>query len=149
MAYGGAAEADPNRNRIGLATSQDGASWTRIDAAMDGADDAHALGPDACGIDARTMVEPHLLTVEDGHQLVFGVMAEGSDTNLQILSAKSSDGRAWTCASGGESLSSDDVPGRRSIHSFAVIDHRDGPPSPLIEVLGEDSSTLWLARADR
>lgn len=148
MAYGGAARGAPNRNRIGLATSTDGVTWTRLEATMDGADDARALGPDACGIDARTMVEPHLLTVDGGHLLVFGVMAEGSDTDMRIVTATSSDGGAWACASGTGSLGSDDIPGRRSIHSFAVIDHPDGPPSLLIEVIGVEHSTLWLARAD-
>ena len=147
MAYGGADLPAPNRNRIGLATSDDGVTWTRIDATMDGADDAHALGPDACGLDARTMVEPHLLAVGGGHLLVFGVMPEGSDTDMQIVSATSTDGRTWTCASGHEALGSDDIPGGRSIHSFAVLDHPDQPPTLLIEVLGDDHSTLWLGRA--
>ena len=147
MAHGGAARGAPNRNRIGLATSDDGVTWTRVDATMDGADDEHALGPDACGIDARTMVEPHLLAVDGGQLLVFGVMPEGSDTDMRIVTATSSDGRAWTCASGVESLGSDDVPGERSIHSFAVLPHPDGTPSLLLEILGDDSSSLWLARA--
>jgi hypothetical protein len=147
MAYGGAARTAPNRNRIGLATSEDGVSWTRIDATMDGADDEHALGPDACGINARTMVEPHLLAIDGGQLLVFGVMPKGSDTDMQILTATSPDGRTWTCASGAEALGSDNAPGGRSIHSVAVIDHPDAPPSLLIEVLGDAHSTLWLGRA--
>ena len=102
---------------------------------MEGADDAHALGPDACGIDARTMVEPHLL------------MIEGTDTDMQIVTATSSDGRAWTCPSGStDSLGSDDFAGRPGIHSFTVLDTPDEPLSMLVEVLGQDSSTLWLAR---
>jgi hypothetical protein len=113
---------------------------------MDGADDADALGPDACGIDARTMVEPHLLPYGEGQLLVFGLMAEGSDTDMQIVTATSSDGRTWTCASGNDSLSAADVPGGRSIHSLAVIADAGGPPSLLLEVLGEGHSTLWLAR---
>lgn len=147
MAYGGAAGSSPNRNRIGFATSEDGVTWTRVDATMDGADDGTALGPDACGIDARTMVEPHLVTVGGAHLLVFGVMPEGSDTDMQIVTATSSDGRAWTCASGADALGSDDMPGGRSIHSLAVIDHPDGPPRLLLEILGDNQSTLWLARA--
>ena len=112
-----------------------------------GADDDHALGPDACGIDARTMVEPHLEAGDGGHLLIFGVMPEGSDTDMHIVTAASADGRTWTCASGDDTLSADDVPGGRNIHAFAVIDHPDGPPSLLIEVIGEDRSALWLAEA--
>jgi hypothetical protein len=93
------------------------------------------------------MVEPHLLAVDGGQLLVFGVMPEGGDTDMQIVTATSSDGRTWTCASADESLSSDDIPGGRSIHSLAVISQPDGPPSLLIEVLGDDHSTLWLARS--
>ena len=144
MAHGGAARGAPNRNRIGLATSDDGVTWTRVDATMDGADDEHALGPDACGIDARTMVEPHLLAVDSGQLLVFGVMPEGSDTDMRIVTAMSSDGRAWTCASGADSLGSDDVPGGRSIHSFAVLPDPDGAPSLLVEILGQ---TFFLTLA--
>ena len=148
LAYGGAGLAAPNRSRIGMATSDDGVSWTRVDATIEGADDAHALGPDACGIDARTMVEPHVLSVGTHLLLVFDVMVEGTDTNMQIVTATSPDGRAWTCASGTESLGSEDFPGRPAIHSFAVIDEPGGSPSLLVEVLGQGSSTLWLARAD-
>ncbi len=146
LAYGGASAVTPNRNRIGFATSTDGVTWTRMSATLDGADDADALGPDACGIDARTMVEPHLLPHGDAHLLVFGLMAEGSDSDMQILIATSTDGRTWTCASGDDPLSAGDVPGGRNIHSLAVIADPDGPPSLLIEVLGEGHSTLWLAR---
>ena len=146
MAYGGAARTAPNRNPIGIATSADGLSWSRSAASLEGADDAEALGPDACGIDGRTMVEPHLSTIEGGLLLVFGVMLEGHDTDMEILTATSSDGRGWTCTSGADPLGSDDIPGGRSIHSLAVIDHPDGSPSLLIEVLGEETSTLWLAR---
>lgn len=146
LAYGGATTGTPNRSRIGFATSADGVGWTRIDGTMDGADDANALGPDACGIDARTMVEPHLLTLDGAQLLVFGLMAEGSNSDMQVLTATSTDGRTWTCASGDDSLSAADVPGERSIHSLAVIADADGPPSLLLEVLDDDHSTLWLAR---
>ena len=149
MAYGGASRAFPNRNRIGFATSDDGITWTRADAHLDGADDDQALGPDACGIDARTMVEPHLLPTEAGGQLlVFGVMLEGSDTDLQLLTATSADGRTWTCTPGVEGFGSDDIPGGPGLHASAVIGVPDGPPILLVEVLGDDSSSLWLVRPD-
>ena len=148
MAYGGAPLAAPNRNRIGFATSRDGLTWTRVDAAMEGADDGDALGPDACGIDARTMVEPHLLSTDSGLALIFGVMLEGTETNMQIVSATSADGTSWNCASGAGSLGSEDFAGNPAIHSFTVIAEPASPLYLLVEVLGQDSSTLWLARAD-
>jgi hypothetical protein len=67
---------------------------------------------------------------------------------MQIVTATSQDGIAWTCPSGTESLGSEDFPGRPAIHSFAVIDEPDGSPSLLVEALGVDRSSLWLARAD-
>ncbi|MFN2417827.1 MAG: hypothetical protein ABR593_02750, partial [Candidatus Limnocylindria bacterium] len=53
----------------GAAVAQDGITWTRITGSLAGADDPDALGPSACGIDARSMVEPHLLSAEDRNRL--------------------------------------------------------------------------------
>ena len=85
MGYGGASIGSPNRNRIGFATSTDGVSWTRVEATLRGADDDQALGPSACGVEARTMFEPHLLSTAGGHLLVFGVMLADEDDAMQIL----------------------------------------------------------------
>jgi hypothetical protein len=146
MGYGGAGLAAPNRNRIGMATSTDGVTWTRVAATMAEADDAEALGPAACGVDARTMFEPHVLPADDGNLLVFGVMRAGMDTAMQILTATSNDGVTWTCASDGDGLGSDDFPGEPGLHSLVPF-ALDGSPHLLVEVLGAGSSTLWLARA--
>ena len=147
MGYGGAGIGSPNRNRIGFATSTDGISWTRVAATLDGADDDQALGPSACGVEARTMFEPHLLPTDGGQVLVFGVMVEGQDDAMQILTATSADGVTWTCASGDDVLESGDIPGAPGLHSFVAVED-DGATIVLIEVLGEASSALWLARAD-
>jgi predicted GH43/DUF377 family glycosyl hydrolase len=146
MGYGGAGLAAPNRNRIGMAASTDGITWTRIAATMAEADDADALGPAACDVDARTMFEPHLLAADDGHLLVFGVMRAGMDSAMRILTATSSDGATWTCASEGDGLGSDDFPGEPAIHSLVPFEH-DGSLHVLVEVLGDGSSSLWLVRA--
>ena len=146
MGYGGASIGSPNRNRIGFATSTDGVTWTRVPATLDGADDDQALGPSACGVEARTMFEPHLLASDDGFSLVFGVMLEGSDDAMQILAAGSSDGVNWTCPSGADVLASDDFPGAPGLHSFVAVED-DGATLMLVEVLGDASSKLWLARS--
>ena len=146
MAYGGAAAATPNRNRIGFASSTDGVSWTRLPATLEGADDDQALGPDACGRDARSMIEPHLLATEDGNLLIFGVMLEGERDAMEILAATSPDGAQWTCARGEDALASDDFPGAPGIHSFVAFE-ADGAALMLVEVLGDTSSELWLIRA--
>lgn len=146
MGYGGASIGSPNRNRIGFATSIDGVSWTRVEATLDGADDDQALGPSACGVEARTMFEPHLLATDGGFLLVFGIMLADEDDAMQILAAESSDGLQWTCTPGGDALDSHDFPGAPGLHSFVALE--DGStPMVLVEVLGDASSTLWLARA--
>ncbi len=146
MGYGGAGVAQPNRNRIGMAASPDGVSWTRLAATLEGADDDQALGPSACGVEARTMFEPHLLSTDDGHLLFFGVMLEGEDDAMQILAATSADGVQWACASGRHALASDDFPGAPGLHSFVALEDR-GATMLLVEVLGDASSRLWLAQA--
>ncbi len=145
MGYGGASITAPNRNRIGFATSTDGLSWTPISATLQGSDDGEALGPSACGVEARTMFEPHLLPTDEGYSLVFGVMLAGEDDEMQILSAASPDGVEWTCPAGADAVASDDFRGEPGLHSFVVA--YDGAANfMLVEVLGDDSSTLWLAR---
>jgi hypothetical protein len=147
MGYGGASTTTPNRNRIGMATSSDGVAWTRIPATLEGADDDQALGPTACGVEARSMFEPHLVQAEAGHLLIFGVMLEGESDAMEIHAATSSNaGRSWACIQGADGLGSEDFPGGPGLHSFAVIDESDGALL-LVEVLGDASSALWLVEA--
>ena len=145
MGYGGASASAPNRNRIGMATSADGLTWTRTPASLDGADDDQAPGPSACGVDARSMFEPHLLARDDGHLLVVGVMLEGERDAMEIFAATSPDGTRWKCAPG-EGLASDDFAGEPSLHSFVAV-REGGWTLLLVEVLGEASSAIWLVRA--
>ena len=131
-----------------FATSIDGVTWTKAVATLDGADDDQALGPGACGVEARTRFEPHVLATADGHLLMFGVMGEGRAAPMQILAATSPDGVDWTRAPGDGALASEDSPGAPAIHSFVALED-DGVPLMLVEVLGDASSALWLARAGR
>lgn len=142
MSYGGASGAQPNRNRIGLAQSSDGIAWTRTSATLDAADDAEALGPAACGIDARTMFEPELVLADDGLRLLFGVMV-GDD--MFIGAAESADGRAWACATKGPLLEPADFGGPGTgLHSYVLV--RDDPAGTmLVEVLSDGASDLWRA----
>ena len=145
MAYGGASIATPNRNRIGVATSGDGLSWARLPASLEGADDDQALGPRACGIEARSMFEPQLFEIDAGYRLVAGVMLEGELDAMEILAATSADGTNWTCETD-DTISSTDFPDAPSLHSFAAVENED-EVLILVEVLGDASSTIWLARA--
>ena len=148
MAYGGADRAQPNRNRIGIATSDDGISWTRQPATLGGADDGDALGPQACGVDARTMFEPHLVTTHDGVLLTFGVMVDVPDDEMQILGATSADGTDWTCVAHEALIDSADFPLSPDLHSFVTFGD-GGNTTMLIEVLRNETSELWLARGSR
>jgi hypothetical protein len=44
-------------------------------------------------------------------------------------------------------LASDDFPGAPALHSFVAVED-EGTTMMLVEVLGDASSTLWLARSD-
>jgi len=144
MAYGGAGAPDSNRNRIGLARSADGLRWERVPTNLAGADDDQALGPAACGIDARTMVEPELGRTDAGLRLDFGVMGVGAD-EMVIGSAGSADGLAWTCVADGPIFEAADVDGRRNVHSYLSLTF-GGRDFLLVELLAPDSesSDLWL-----
>ena len=144
MAYGGAAMGSPNRNRIGFARSLDGIRWERVPATLEGADDESALGPVACGIDARTMVEPELRVTDGGLRLDFGAIGVGAD-EMVIGSAESPDGSTWTCVSDGPIFEAVDVDGTRNLHSYVTV-AVGGRESFLVELLAADSesSDLWL-----
>lgn len=140
MAYGGASGARPNRNRIGFARSSDGVTWARVPAELAGADDGDALGPVACGLDARTMFEPELARTDDGLRLHFGAMVED---DMFIGAAHSTDGRTWSCAADGALLAPADFGGPGiGLHSYVFV--RDDPDGMLlVEVLSEGASDLW------
>ena len=142
MAYGGAGAPDSNRNRIGFARSADGFGWERVPANLDGADDALALGPSACGIDARSMVEPMLLETDAGLRLYFGAMRSGTDT-MVIGMAESADGVAWACPEAGARIEPADFPGAPDLHSYLAVAGSDRELL-LVEVLGPSWSDVWL-----
>jgi hypothetical protein len=142
MAYGGAGAPDSNRNRIGFARSADGIIWERVPATLDGADDALALGPSACGIDARSMVEPILLETDAGLRLYFGAMRSGTDS-MVIGMADSPDGTAWNCPGAGPVVEPADFPGSPDLHSYLGLRAGDRELL-LVEVLGPGSSDVWL-----
>jgi hypothetical protein len=142
MAYGGAGAPDSNRNRIGFARSADGINWERVPATLDGADDALALGPSACGIDARSMVEPMLLESAGGLRLYFGAMRTGTDA-MVIAMAESADGVAWACPGAGPLIEPADFPGASDLHSYLAVAGSDRGLL-LVEVLGPGSSDVWL-----
>ena len=149
MTYGGESHAARNRGRIGAAVSTDGIAWERVPVTVPGADDALAIGPSACGIDARTMFEPELVPIDAGYRLHFGAMLDGTDV-MVIGQLASDDGTTWRCAVYGPLLEPDAVVEGASLHSYLAI-RGDRRGELLVEVLGPDtpSSDLWLVRPDR
>jgi len=144
MTYGGASRNEPNRNRIGLARSDDGIAWERVAATLTGADDGAALGPSGCEIAARTMFEPELAVTGDGYRLHFAAMLADADDVMVIGVARSSDGINWTCAVDGPIVEPDEVVAGASLHAYLV--QRGDADRLLVEVLATDSahSDLWL-----
>ena len=144
MAYGGAGMAAPNRHRIGMARSSDGHDWERISVTLTDADDGDAMGPAACGIEARTMFEPELRRVAGGYRLHFGVMTLDGD-EMVIGLATSSDGLTWTCEATQPVLEPSVFAGRPRLHSYTELTVGDRSHL-LVEVLDAagPSSDIWL-----
>jgi len=93
-----------------------------------------------------SMVEPHLLSAEDGNRLVFGAMVTDTDNVMQIGAASSRNDLSWTCTPDEPVVTPEDFPHAPSLHSFVVFDDGDAT-TMLVEVLGNASSELWLARS--
>ena len=146
MTYGGESRAAPNRSRIGAAVSTDGIAWERVSITLPDADDGLAIGPSACGIDARTIFEPELLVETDGgYRLHFGAMRTEPQDMMVIGELASEDGMAWRCAADGPLLEPEDVVPNAALHSYLAI-RGAGRDELLVEVLGPDtpSSDIWL-----
>jgi hypothetical protein len=145
MTYGGASRGAPNRNRVGVARSDDGVRWERVPATLPGADDDVALGPSGCQIEARTMFEPELTVGEAGYRLHFGAILADEEDVMVIGQAESRDGITWTCTVDGPLVEPDDVVAGASFHSYLV--QRGDADRILVEVLGTEPSAhsdLWL-----
>lgn len=145
MTYGGETRAAPNRSRIGAAVSTDGIAWERVAVTLPDADDELAIGPSACGIEARTMFEPELVDTGDGYRLHFGAMRTEPSDVMVIGELASEDGVTWRCAVDGPLLEPDDIVAGAGLHSYLAV--RGGDHDELlVEVLGSEtpSSDIWL-----
>ena len=136
MAYGGASFANRNAGGIGFARSSDGRSWTRTGDAQ--------LTPGACGLETRSLVEPHLAIEGAALVLLFGAMEVDGD-RMVVLRATSGDGGAtWECDPANPVLVQDDFQGVVGLHSMVALEV-DGSTGLLVETLGDGWSDLWLA----
>ena len=92
------------------------------------------------------MIEPHLLTADEGHQLVFGAMVTDTNNVLQVGAASSRDGLEWTCSPNEPIFGPEHFPLAPGLHSFVAFNDGAGT-TMLVEILGDERSDLWLARA--
>lgn len=137
MVYAGSNLGAPNEGQFGVATSIDGAEWTK--------EPDPVIEPGFCGeFDSRSMAIPRLREVDDGYLLFYN----GLDPDLstaEVGVASSLDGLTWMCASSQPVITGDDIPGSQGIHVIAVAATAPGPEF-LVESLGDGSSSLWLGQ---
>jgi hypothetical protein len=135
MVYTGVGITTFNEGNLGVATSPDGMTWTK--------EDGPAIEPGHCGEwDARSIVQPRLLTGEGSYLLLYAGQPEGTDPPA-IGASLSADGLTWNCASSLPVLVAEGIPGSEGIHTVAAADGATGPEL-LVESLGDGFSALWL-----
>jgi predicted GH43/DUF377 family glycosyl hydrolase len=124
---------DPESASIGLASSDDGMTWSR--------EPGPVIVPGQCGAEnVRYAAMPRLLTSDDGYLVLF----EG---DRMTAAARSQNLMDWECVVEHPVLTSQNVPGGSGgIHSLAAA--RDGERwMVLVESLVEGGSEMWLGEA--
>ena len=140
MLYGGGSLGAPDSSSIGLATSTDGVTWTKVPVPV--------LEPGLCGsFDKRSVAIPRFRLTDPGFLVFYNGLGEDRDRPADVGAAVSSNGRAWTCASPTPALSAEEIPGSQGIHTIAVAATARGPEF-IVESLGDASSTLWFGDVD-
>jgi hypothetical protein len=140
MLYSGGTFTSPDTSAIGLATSPDGLSWTKLPDPV--------IEPGLCGeFDTRSVAMPRLRFGNEGLLALFVALDERTTVPAVVGAATSVDGRSWTCATPVPALTGEDIPDSHGIHSFAVAAEAAGP-EVIVESLGERFSSLWLGDVD-
>ncbi len=136
MIYSGVAFADPNASLIGLASSEDGVTWTK--------EPEPIIEPGMCGDpESRVAAMPRLIDRGGSYLLLY-------DSDRRTVAATSSDLRSWTCVGDSFVLQPGDIPptsagSSQGIHSFAAANEGD-EIHLLIESLVEAGSDIWRGR---
>jgi hypothetical protein len=140
MLYSGGSFLEPGRSAIGLATSADGLTWTKLPEPV--------LEPGMCGaFDARSVAMPRFRLLKNQLMVLYVGLPTDTTAASVVGAAVSEDGRSWTCASPLPALTDDALPESEGIHSIAVASEAAGPEM-LVESLAETSSSLWLGDVD-
>ncbi len=136
MIYSGVAFADPNASLIGLASSEDGVTWTK--------EPEPIIEPGMCGdAESRVAAMPRMIDRGGSYLLLY-------DSDRRTVAATSTDLRNWTCVGDSFVLEPGDIPSTSSgssqgIHSFAAASDGD-EIHLLVESLVEGGSDIWRGR---
>jgi hypothetical protein len=140
MLYSGGSFMVPGRSAIGLATSADGFTWTKLPDPV--------LEPGLCGeFDSRSVAIPRFRVVAEELLVLYVGLTRDTSAPSVVGAALSPDGQSWTCASPVPAMTDADLPDSQGIHSFAVAATAAGP-EVLAESLGDVSSSLWFGDID-
>jgi hypothetical protein len=150
--YEGEPPGSSNRGDIGLATSTDGLTWTKLDdpATTDPpfAESDPVIATGICGPGTAVAVEqPQVERLGDRFVAVFGGYGAG-EPSMGVWAAVSADGRDWQCATPEQLLTGSDIPGGQGIHTMASVPLADGRMGLILESLGSGSSELWWATVE-
>jgi hypothetical protein len=88
--------------------------------------------------------QPQVERVGAGYVALFGGFSATS-TWPDVLAAVSADGRSWQCASPEPLLADASLGAAEGIHTMASLPLGDGRIGLVLEVLGENGSSLWWA----
>jgi hypothetical protein len=150
MLYQGGRPTNVAAGWIGLATSPDGATWTKHDdpstAPREYAQSDPVVSPGHCGgFDDRAVAQPRVWI--DGERLVLayaGYVGPLTATPTVGLSESLDGGVTWSCLQSGSALDPAGLPAGFGMHALAAFE-RDGTPALLVEWLANDGSDIWLA----
>ncbi len=152
MVYSGQDPTRPEAGSIGLATSDDGITWTKHDdpATTDAgfAESDPVIEPGLCGaFDTRGMHQPRVLDL--GERLVMTYAGWGvGDTESRLgLAESTDDGLAWRCLWPSPALDPAGLPDG-FVHTQAAF-VRDGRTALLVEWFADGGTDVWLAEAAR
>ena len=152
LLYAGIPSVNRETGALGLATSQDGVTWTKHDDPAT-TDPGHAesdpvLEPGLCGgFDARAVHQPRLVAREDGLLVAYAGYAAGLSSRPAVGLARSDDGgRTWLCAWPGPALDPAGLP-EGSVHTMVAFPRGDRV-GLLVEWIRMSGTDVWLAEAD-
>lgn len=123
---------------VGLATSEDGITWTRHGAPV-------ATKGLCGGFDDRAVQQPRIVVGDDGLYLVYAGYAAALDSRPGVGVAASIDGGlTWACQWPSNAIDPTELPAGDGVHTVNAF-MRDGRLAVMIEWLRNGGSEDWLA----